>query len=277
MELPSSLSIFAVDVGRPKKLGWARRCGANRSVGQDAQHLADAMAHDARARLSIALGFECPLFLPIAKEPLNLLSARCGEHDRSWSASAGASATTAGIVTLSWVFRRFAESVGTVPSLFSDWDCFSQSRELYKVFVWEAFVSKRLKKLKDVLGIPPEEAKWKTKEGMHINFDKADALTAVDAFQDSFGQPTDVHVKPGCSVFSIVHAVVASLGWDTTGVPTDMPSLVRKRTKPDWNVVPRMLSEVGDQAECNVREWFVAQPASSNRSKGHTGPTKATN
>lgn len=243
MTLPSTVSIFAADVGKPKNLGWARSFGESRSVGQGAGELADALALDAKSGLSIAVGFECPLFLPIAKEPQGLLlcrsGGRSGDGDRSWSAGAAPAATTAGMVTMTWILRKLAQSLGDSPTPFSNWDTFCKSSGSHRVFVWEAFISKRKGKLSDVLGDPPTNTEWEIKDAYHIHSDKADALTAVDAFVEDIGKPTDVDVAPGFDVLSLIHSVIAWLDWSVENVPIHVASIVRKRNKPNWDAVPR--------------------------------------
>src|SRR5262245_10673423 len=67
MTLPVQI-VYAADVGKPKNLGWARRTlgKCKPKVGAGPLALADEMASDAKSGRPIAIGFECPLFLPIA-------------------------------------------------------------------------------------------------------------------------------------------------------------------------------------------------------------------
>ena len=163
------------------------------------------------------------------------------------------------MVTITWILRKLAQSLGDSPTAFSNWDAFCKSSGSHRIFVWEAFISKRKGKLSEVLGDPPTNKKWEIKDAYHIYLDKTDALTAVDAFVEDIGKPTDVDVALGSDVFSLIHSVIAWLGWSVENVPSHVASIVRKRNKPNWDAVPRLLCEVGDNVPCDLREWFVAR------------------
>jgi hypothetical protein len=59
--------------------------------------LAAAVSGALTAGRKVALGFECPLFVPIDPNPLRLTSARTGEGRWPWCAGAGSSALAAGL------------------------------------------------------------------------------------------------------------------------------------------------------------------------------------
>lgn len=84
----------------------------------------------------VALGLECPLAVPIPQTEGDLLRARAGELDRSFSASAGAVALTQGAVELIWILLRLRRgaprAATTSPSRWRS-DC--------PLLLWEAFVS----------------------------------------------------------------------------------------------------------------------------------------
>lgn len=260
MSLSETIVTYAADVGKPKNLGWARRSTDTKTVGEGLNSLAEAMASDASHGLSIAIGFESPLFLPLAQQPEELLTSRGPKKEgrRPWSAGAGPAATVSGIVAMTWIFRRFRELVKSAPTVYVDWNAFVKAEVEYRVFVWEAFVSERQQDPIDVLGEPArDDAKWAVKEGYHLIFDKADALTAVNDFVDRLGQPTDFGTGPNAAAMSLVHSVVSRLGWSTDHVPAHLEILVRKAHKPNWDCVPELLKSAGMQMPVSLEECFT--------------------
>jgi hypothetical protein len=252
--------IYAADVGRPSNLGWARCADGKLSVGDGARSLAEAMASDASNRLSLAIGFECPLFLPVADEPTNMLKARTNEGRRSWSAGAAPSATTSGIVAMAWVLRRFAEMLGRVPAVFTEWDSFAKADGDYRLLVWEAFVSEREQKSDDVIGEPAgANMRWVVKDQYHLLFDQADAIVAANAMAIRIGEASDVEVPARAESISLVHAVVAWLGWPTVQASPTVGPLVRKASKPNWDVVPQLLESAGVRFPVPLKDCFRKQ------------------
>ena len=124
-----------------------------------AQHVSEALA----AGELVALGFECPLAVPVPKLSRDLGRQRDGEAGRPWSVFAGAGALALGLAELAWVLG-FMPGVGAtvIPSRWS---------EPLPLFLWEAFVS----------GVHKPAA---TAESAHIN----DARAAVRGFQ-GLGSP----------------------------------------------------------------------------------------
>jgi len=86
----------------------------------------------------VALGFECPLFVPVPDDPAGLARSRAGEKSRAWIASAGASALGCGLVESAWVLRYLRghrpDDVAT-----TDWQSFTDGHA--QLFLWEAFVT----------------------------------------------------------------------------------------------------------------------------------------
>jgi hypothetical protein len=89
--------IYCADIG--SVLRGAIRLGADRPRRRRSRdtswwhteiiELVQSVADDLDAGRSLALGFECPLFVPVPEEALRLGMARAGETNRSWSARAG--------------------------------------------------------------------------------------------------------------------------------------------------------------------------------------------
>ena len=244
--------------GRPKNLGWARRHKNERRVGAGSTTLAEEMASDAKNGLSISIGFESPLFLPLSQESDDLLKSRINEGNRAWSAGAAPAATVSGIVAMTWIFRKFAELLTTAPIAYIDWNSFVQTGAEHRLFVWEALVSERQQDPIDILGEPPRDGlKWVIKDGVHLLFDKADALTAVNAFIDRLGQPTDIQLPANTVAVSLVHNVISWLGWSTRHVPPNSTLLVRKQNKPNWDIVPQLLDSAGEKMPVRLEECFT--------------------
>src|SRR5690348_9123621 len=102
------LFIYCVDVGSTVhgNFGWARLSPAGElTTGSEMQVVAQKLGEDLLVG-RVALGVECPLFVPLRPEPLELLRCRPGEGTRSWSASAGITALGMGIVQGAWLLRE---------------------------------------------------------------------------------------------------------------------------------------------------------------------------
>jgi hypothetical protein len=85
--------IYAVDIGSIAQgnFGWARidptqdDASVDRGDGTEICALIDALTPGLHAeRRGVALGFDCPLFVPIPVDPYRLGKARAGERDRPW-------------------------------------------------------------------------------------------------------------------------------------------------------------------------------------------------
>src|SRR5919198_1284848 len=114
--MPGSLAIYCADVGSVpnRRFGWARgEAGGEierHRGGSEIADLVDAVGNDLGAGRSVALGFECPLYVPVPEDPILLGAARSGEGGRSWSAAAGAGALGTGIVQAAWILERLRQS-----------------------------------------------------------------------------------------------------------------------------------------------------------------------
>ncbi|WP_460599454.1 hypothetical protein [Flexivirga lutea] len=110
----SGSEIFGVDVGSVRRKGgfsWSTADGAQRGQ-DDPSQLGDAVV-SALESGRVALALECPLSVPVpAAEAMgwaDLGRARAGEHNRSWSAGAGAGVLATGLVQLPWLLRYVAD------------------------------------------------------------------------------------------------------------------------------------------------------------------------
>lgn len=141
--------IWCADIGsiKNKKFGWCRGLKIEDKfefiTGTDIWEFAERIADDLSTDKKVALGFECPLFVPISDNPSLLTSARQGEDDRAWSAGAGCGALTTGLTECVWILNRIKELSNVDLIATFDWLEFRNGFE--NLFIWEAFVSKNSK------------------------------------------------------------------------------------------------------------------------------------
>jgi Uracil DNA glycosylase superfamily len=196
--------VYCADIGSvPRgRFGWARIDPDEAEVethlgGTEIVDLVESVADELTASRSVALGFECPLFVPVPEEPLRLGMARPGESNRSWSAGAGAGALATGIVEVAWVLRELSQRRPET-RFHLDWREFEQAPD--GVFLWEAFVTERAKAV------------------THVD----DAAVAVTAFREALPEPMSANAVTADRPLSILGA---ALLW--SGVTGDVDVLRR--------------------------------------------------
>ena len=134
--------IAAVDVGsiRRQRFAWSALDLETTSSAVGGTHpteLVESLVSRLADGHQVALGFECPLVLPVPDAAEHLGAARVGEPTRAWSASAGASAMATGLVQLAWVLKH----IGTVQATTQP----ARWSPDTPLLLWEAFVSGDLK------------------------------------------------------------------------------------------------------------------------------------
>jgi len=183
--------IAAADIGsvQGNRFGWALR-GPDKSPssGQQINQFTDKIAQVLNAGRPLALGFECPLFVPVRLDPKRLTKARIGEGNRAWCAAPGASALATGLVEVAWILRRVGEKVIVKPNLTLQWEEFVSGGGL---LLWEAFVS------------------GKGKSNSHVE----DAVRAVDAFEKSLPDPAKANMIQESKVLSLAGTCALWSGW----------------------------------------------------------------
>jgi hypothetical protein len=143
-----ALIIHCADIGSVRRgnFGWARfavdATDSACDTGFDIHTFADALAADINAGHPVAVGFECPLFVPVPDDPKDLTSARPGEGNRAWSAGAGAGSLATGLTETVWILERVRRRLSTPCAVHTKWKPFQQSGGL---FIWEAFVTDKAK------------------------------------------------------------------------------------------------------------------------------------
>jgi hypothetical protein len=185
---------FACDVGGRGNFDWARAVHANDGlridVGTEMDQCVAAVQSEIHRGSSLAIGFECPLFLPVPSLASELCRGRSGEGDRSVFAQAGAAVATLGFHQLAF-FLQATNRKGLTPVL----DPREWRQTNSEVLFWEAFVSGKA----------------------HSQEHSRDAATAAAAFMERLHSgrlvASDVDVKQPSRVLSIVGCTLLWARW----------------------------------------------------------------
>ncbi|MGO9570460.1 MAG: hypothetical protein ACLP5H_23260 [Desulfomonilaceae bacterium] len=197
--MSKSLSIHCADIGSVARnnFGWARGISAGRELaitgGSNIGDLVDSVIRDLNSSHSVALGFECPLYVLISEDPKLLTSARPGEGNRAWSAAAGAAALATGLTETVWILVKIRKGLNSDASPFLDWQAFHSSRT-GGLFLWEALVSSQ-------------------PEGQSHQDDAAIAVRAFAAAYPNIDAANAVHVGRDAKVHSLIGAALLRTGW----------------------------------------------------------------
>lgn len=204
-----ALAVYCADIGsvRGGKFGWAvsrpdGHATVTPGVNDKIDTLASAVVSDLRNGIKVALGFECPLFVPVPNNSMDLGRARGGEGSRPWSAGAGTGALTTGLVQMAWLLRELRRAIPDLTA-FVDWDHFSQANQ--GLFLWEAFVSGKAKAITDA------------------NPHCADAMVAVARFNALLPDPRSGDTVTADQPLSLVAAAVT---WSC--LSSDQPALAAR-------------------------------------------------
>lgn len=132
--------VFAVDVGSPKNFAWAssdNRCGC------DGNSLIAELAVSIGKKAMIAIGFECPLFVPVPTFWLEIGKSREGEGDRSWSGGAGGTVACYGLHEIGWLLTGLRKTLldGNLELPGITFHPETWSSDGNAILIWEAFVS----------------------------------------------------------------------------------------------------------------------------------------
>lgn len=209
-----SSRVIAVDVGSVRKnFAWAGLdLPGRRPVGEGGRHPEGAALAALEAldeRISVALGFEAPLMVPVSPVGpvdawMTLGQARRGEtvdgRSRPWSAGAGSGALATGLAQLAWVLERIGSALPglrctTRPEPWLDGEA--------ELFVWEAFVSGTGKP------IPSE-----------ITQHAADAAAAADTFAERLEEATLTHSDVVCTPASSFNLAAAAAAYAGLAIPS---------------------------------------------------------
>lgn len=188
------LVVFCADVGsvRSGHFGWARSYSSQAPVvehdSSSPADLADAVVAELIAGRPVALGFECPLFVPVPAAVMKLGAGRGGEGNRAWSAGAGTGALATGLVQAAWVLAAIRSHPVDLP-LHVDWAGFAAEKR--GLLLWEAFVSAS------------------AKGASHVD----DATLAVAAFKRALPDPRVASTITAERSLSLAGAIALWSGW----------------------------------------------------------------
>lgn len=193
----NDLVVYCADIGsvKAKRFGWARLCREEiESERRDRGSILDlvaAVVEDLQRGNRVALGFECPLFIPLPGDPNDLTAARRGEFDRPWSAGAGAACLTTGLTETVWILERIRAALVQAPSAHLEWKTFQEAAT--GLFLWEAFVTKTAKR----------------------NSHQSDAEAAVKHFDSLLPDIDESNAISSTRVRSLIGAAILQAGWST--------------------------------------------------------------
>jgi hypothetical protein len=211
--MSKSLWIFCADIGSVQngRFGWFGTASDSDEMplqGSSIEELARSVSEKINAGTKVALGFECPLYVPLRDEPMLLTKARNGEGNRSWSAGAGCGALCTGLVEVTWILERIRTNTQKDAAAFLDWKAFDKAYS--GLFLWEAFVS------------------GKAKGSGHAH----DAEIAVRQFLAALPNPELANAISELSVLSLIGASMLKTGWSTNVEQLAERCLVIKAEQP---------------------------------------------
>jgi hypothetical protein len=138
----AQLMVAAIDVGSPKNIGWWAAIGNTVTSGRDLDGLAAAVATALNSAVSVALGFEAPLYVPLPTDATDLNRQRIGERGRPWCAGAGTGALAMGAQQSAYLLAAISALLHERHHVsFDPADLDSPGT----LVIWEAFVSARAK------------------------------------------------------------------------------------------------------------------------------------
>ncbi|MFZ4434371.1 MAG: hypothetical protein ACOYOQ_14360 [Microthrixaceae bacterium] len=129
-----------LDVGSARNLGWWRVSSDCVGGGRDLLELIEVLGDDLRSGSPVALGLECPLWIPRARSTADLGRARPVDGGRSWSAGAGPIVLAYGLQEIVFIID---ELLLRVPAVVATTHLGSWQRDEAQLLLWEAFVSGR--------------------------------------------------------------------------------------------------------------------------------------
>jgi hypothetical protein len=210
----TALVVYCIDVGSISEgnFGWARADASGASVeehrgGSQITDVVGALAADLTAGRPVALGFECPLFVPVPHDHQRLGKARAGERNRAWSASGGVGALATGLVQAAWVLAEVGTRVGEV-QVTLDWSSFNANPQ--GLFLWEAFVT------------------GAAKQATHVG----DATVAVAAFLEALPNPPERNALHEERVLSLIGATALWSGITSDAKLLSSPCVVLRAAEP---------------------------------------------
>ena len=193
------LTIYCADIGSVAKgrFGWARLAGEQAHMGSCIVAFVDDIACTLAKGRKVALGFECPLWVPVPENPQYLTKGRQIDGNRPWSAGAGTAVLATGVSQVAWILEelrsRLNQRDALHPSVHLDWTEFEGRSSA--LFIWEAFVTGKAKA-----------------SGSKDAVDARDALTACWSFSDLLPDLGE-RLEPEQRVRSLIGGAILWAGW----------------------------------------------------------------
>lgn len=216
--LLEQIVVYAVDIGTTNvqrgqdhgNVGWVRTCSEDdEAAGHDLDELWRLVVLDLDAGRPVAIGFECPLFIPLPSDSAGLCKQRVGDAGMPWNYGAGIYAMGIGLQEMTFVLDRMAANASIPPTPTLVWaELVAGAAQL---FVWEAFVTKAGKR-----NLPAEP---------HID----DARKAAEDFWDCIRSGGDVDAASDVTekvVVSLVGTAILRSGLSTDLGLLGVPCLV---------------------------------------------------
>lgn len=209
------LAVYCADIGSIAKgnFGWARLEPDVDSMECDQRidEMVERLAMDLHATRPVALGFECPLWIPVPEASSELGMGRPNEGSPSWSSQTGGCVLATGLAQVSWVLRELKARVPEVRG-FVEWDNFTAAAGC-RTFLWEAFVSGAAKADREA-------------SDSHTR----DAETGARRFTEFVDDPVENcrEFVPTTPFLSLIGAMMIGAGWtDNTDLLRTAPLVVR--------------------------------------------------
>jgi hypothetical protein len=215
------LTVACLDVGSVTGggVGWAVQSTIGLAHGTELGVFVDALADTLSSGSRVALGFECPLYVPRRIDLKRISSKREGEGGLNWSGGPGPNVLTTGLVQVNWVLSRLAERDHSLRGT-TRWIEFDDER--VKLFVWEAFITSEVGG--DV--VLPASVNL-------ANIHEKDAISGVMVFSNRVAAnqlpDSDLQAEPAISLIGM-HLLMTGLNEDRTLL--EEPCLVVRARKP---------------------------------------------
>ena len=207
-------AIYACDVGSVSagNFAWARVVPGqgHPSASVDIDDLVKNLLQDIKNDMSIALGLEAPLFMPIPMDSGALNSGRQGEGNRSMFAPPGAAVATLAIQQAAWILRAIHDGESNLPMYTLDWRRWPSPEGVKHFLIWEAFVS------------------GSARGTSHAQ----DAATAAMFFREHENDLAEVNAVKADEPLCMVHAAAIWAGWTDDNNGLRQSCLVLKPEQP---------------------------------------------
>jgi hypothetical protein len=222
-------SIYACDVGSTIKRRFAwKRIGApvENVSGQNFEIdcLVESLRRDFENGLSVALGFEAPLFLPVPQLASQLSKGRVGDSTRSCFAPAGSSVATLAVHQAAWILQAIRTDNVRFTLAPTDWPPVGSEKIL---FCWEAFVSGSAKAR---CAAHPGKPQRNCQACSLLH--QGDADIALKGFREAFSVRPSVSAITASPTLCLIGAAALWSGWTTdTNVLREQVFVVRPGAK----------------------------------------------